>query len=178
MANIDRATIGGACYITLGGVDLGHTLDGVEFEAQRELTDITVDQYGTTPIDKVLTGTTLTIKTKLAEAQADNLNVVLPESEYAQAGTGASLKERVGLGADAGYSLRSESKQLVIHPLKNAVTDLSEDITIYKAVSAEAVPTAYKVDEQRVWEVTFIALLDESKPAGRRLGHFGYANIS
>lgn len=173
MASINNVRIGHAT-LTFGGVSLGHTMDGVEIEFAREFEDLSVDQYGNTPIDMALTGQDVTIKVKLAEPNVSSLNVAIPEGGHASGGSG----ERLGIGTDAGYLLRTDSKQLVIHPAKNAASDDSEDITIYKAVSSEAVPTNFKIDEQRVFEVTFRALLDETYASGRRLGHVGPANVS
>lgn len=173
MANLNNVRIG-AASLTFGGVSLGHTLEGVEFEFEREFEDLIVDQYGNTPIDMALIGQNLTIKVRLAEPNVASLNVAIPEGSHASGSAG----ERLGVGTDAGYTLRGDAKQLVIHPLRNTSSDDSEDITIYKAVSATSVPTMFKVDEQRAWDVTFRALIDETYASGRRLGHVGPANIS
>ena len=149
MANISNVRIG-VCSVKFGGVDLGHTKDGVEFHFERDFEDLTVDQYGSTPIDKALTGQNLTVVLSLAEPTLDNLNVAIPEGSHAQAGSGATLKERLSLGADAGYLLRQDAKPLILHPIKNASTDDSEDITIYQAVSIDEVELDYKIDDQRM----------------------------
>lgn len=173
MSKIENVRIG-ACSVLLGGVSLGHTKDGAEFQFERSFEDLIVDQFGETPVDKALTGQNLTVKVYLAEPNTSNLHVALPEQGHASGANG----ERVGLGVDAGVTLRPFAKELVLHPLKNAAADDSEDIHVYLAVSVENVPLNYKVDEQRVIEVTFAALVDETRGNGRRLGHVGAANIS
>lgn len=173
--DISQVKIAGPCKITANGLDLGHTLDGVLLTAERDFTDVKVDRYGDTPIDKVLAGNRATVSFKLAQNNFRNLDLSMPEtSSY----DGAGVKDRVDLGADAGYSLRANAVQLVIHPLKNAVSDLSEDIVLYKAVSAENVELPYRVDEQIAVELTFHALVDEGYGTGRRLGHIGPADVS
>lgn len=173
--DITKAKISGPCLITANGVDIGHTLDGVEITAERELNEVHVDRYGNTPIDYVLGGNHLKAKFKLAQNTWDSWNLAVPEtSSY----DGAGSADRADFGADAGYSLRNDAVVLVIHPLRNAATDYSEDVTIYKAVSAEDVTLPMKVDEQAVIEVTMSALVDESYGTGRRLGHFGPAAVS
>lgn len=173
--DISKVRIAGPCNIVFNGVNMGHTLDGVDFEADREFTKVMVDKYGSTPIDFVLNGTTATIKFKLAQMNWPQLNMAMPEtSSYDGSGT----NDRVDLGADAGYSLRTDSATLVIHPIKNAATDYTDDITIYKAVSTEPITLPYKVDEQQVVEITMTALVDESYGTGRRLGHIGPAAVS
>lgn len=164
----------GACSVLWGGVSLGHTKDGAEFSFERSFEDLMVDQYGETAVDKALKGQNLTVKVYLAEPNTAMLHAALPEQGHASGANG----ERVGLGVDAGATLRQYAKELVLHPLKNASSDDSEDIHIYKAVSMETVALNYKVDEQRVIEVTFQALVDETYASGRRLGHVGPADVS
>lgn len=173
--DIAKARIAGPQRITFKGIVLGHTLDGVDISAERELTEVHVDKYGNTPIDFVLTGNNLKAKFKLAQTEWDQWNAALPEtSSY----DGAGVKDRVDFGADAGYSLRQDAGLLVIHPMSKADTDFSEDITIYLAVSSEPLTLPLKIDEQRVLEVTMSALVDESYGSGRRLGHYGPADVS
>jgi len=171
--NIQNIRIG-ACFVTFKGKDLGHTKEGVEFEFEREFEDLIVDQYGSTPVDMALTGQNLKVKVALAEPNTYNLSVAIPEGEYESGAT----DDRLNLGEDAGYQLRGDAGLLVLHPLKNASTNLSEDINVYKAVSVEKISLGYKVDEQRVIEITFRALIDETYGAGRRLGHIGPSLIS
>lgn len=173
--DIAKARITGPCTVVLDGVNLGHTLDGIVFTAERSFADVKVDKYGDTPVDKILTGTQVMIKFKLAQPDWRQLNVAMPEtSSY----DGAGVSDRTDLGGDAGYSLRADAKQLVIHPTKNAATDYTDDITIYKAVSVENIEIPYKIDEQQVVEVTMLALVDEGYGVGRRLGHIGPSAVS
>lgn len=173
--DIAKAEIAGPCKITFKGIVVGHVLDGVELSAEREFTEINVDRYGKTPIDLVLTGNNLTAKFKMAQTEWDQWNIAIPEtSSY----DGAASADRADFGADAGASLRAEAGLLVIHPEKNAATDFSDDVTIYLAVSAESVTLPLKIDEQRVIEVTMKALVSEAYGSGRRLGHYGPADVS
>lgn len=173
--NIARAKMHGPCRITYKGVVVGHTLDGVDLMAKRELKEVTVDRYGNTPIDLILTGNDLSVKFKMAQADWHQWNIAIPEtSSYDGSGT----NDRNDFGADAGYSLRGDAGSLVIHPLRNVDTDLSEDVTIYLAVSAGDIEVPLKVDEQRAIEVTMRALVDESYETGRRLGHYGPSAVS
>ncbi len=174
MADISKVAIG-ACKVTLGGVDLGHTLDGVEIEIERETTELTVDQYGTTPVDIAITGTKGTVKLRLAEPDANRLNSAYPEGLHTIGAQG----ERVGIGVEAGYLLRADAKELVLRPFKNvASANDDEDVVFYKVVSNENVALNFKVDEQRAIEVTFTALADPTYGNGRLLGHIGSTTIS
>lgn len=173
--DISKAEITGPCQITFKGIVLGHTIDGVELEAERELTEVQVDKYGHTPIDLVLSGNNLRAKFKLAQTEWDQWNAAIPETSSHD---GAGTADRADFGADAGYSLRQDAGVLVIHPMKNAPTDLSDDVTIYLAVSSENITLPMKIDEQKVIEVTMRALVSEAYGSGRRLGHYGPADVS
>lgn len=173
--DIARAQITGPCRITFGGIVVGHTLDGVELTAKRNLTDVHVDRGGKTPVDMVLSGNDLQVKFKMAQADWDQWNIAIPEtSSY----DGSASRDRADFGADAGYSLRQDAKLLTIHPLKNSDTDFTQDVTIYKAVSSDDVTLPMKIDEQAIIEVTMRALYVEDYGTGRRLGHYGPADVS
>lgn len=173
--DLSKAEIKGPCSIVFNGVNIGHTLDGIEFTAERRFADVLVDKYGDTPVDKVLVGTTAMLKFKLAQPNWTQLNIAMPEtSSY----DGSGSNDRIDIGGETGYSLRQDSAVLVIHPLKNAASDLSGDVTLYKAVSTANVTLPYKIKDQAVVEVTMTALVDEEYGAGRRLGHIGPANVS
>lgn len=173
--DLSKVEVAGPCRITLDGVDLGHTLGGVLFTANRELTKVMADKYGSTPVDYVLNGTECTLEFQLAQTEFAQLDPLMPEtSSY----NGAGIMDRVDIGGDAGYSLRQDAKQMIIHPLKNLPGDLSDDITIYLAVSTGNVELPYRVDEQKVVSCTFMALVSEAFGAGRRLGHIGPSAVS
>jgi hypothetical protein len=65
-----------------------------------------------------------------------------------------------------------------MHPRGTAAASRNEDIYIWKAVSIEAINLPFKVDEQRILEVTWQGLVDESRPNGEHLGRIGDADIS
>lgn len=175
MANLSNLKVAAGSLITFGGVDLGHTVDGAEIEIERELTMVKTDLYGNTPVDYVVTGQTATVSLKLAEITPGVLSYALPESDWDV----GSADDHVHFGTKAGYSLRNDALPLVITP-QGGNSDGNLTITLFKAVSTGNVTWAYKIDEQTVYEVTFTALVDESRSAtdGRLLGRVGPANIS
>lgn len=172
--DLSTVRIAGPQKITYDGQDMGHTLDGVALEVQREFKDVNVDKYGTMPIDKVLTGQRARVTFKLAQDTFRQWDMAIPETSTID----GSAADRFDMGADAGTGLRAGAKQLVIHPLSRATTDKTEDITLYLAASVEAVEVPYKNDEQKVIQVTMEAFVSESFGSGRRLGHIGPADVS
>lgn len=175
MANLSKLTVAAGSLVTFGGVDLGHTVDGVEFEIEREFTEVKTDLYGNTPVDYVLTGQKAVIKLKLAEIQPSTLAYIAPEADWDV----GSADDHVHFGTKAGYSLRNDALQLVITPQGNNA-DGNLTLTFFKAVSTGNVSLAYKIDEQSVFDVEFTALVDESRNAtdGRLLGRMGPSAIS
>jgi hypothetical protein len=176
MANISKLKVAAGCLITFGGVDLGHTVEGTEISIERELTEVKTDIYGNTPVDYVLTGQKASVKLKLAEISPGTLSYVVPEADW---DVGTANKEQVHFGSKAGYSLRNDALELVITPV-GGNADGSLTYTFFKAVSTDNMTLAYKIDEQSVFEVTFTALVDESRAStdGRLLGRMGPLAIS
>lgn len=174
MPNARNAKIAGPQQLTYKGQDMGHTLEGVALTNERDFKDVIVDQYGETPVDKVLTGNRLMLKFKMAESDWEKWNIAIPETSSQKVGANG----RVDFGSDAGASLWDEAGLLVMHPMKLPSSNKEFDVNIYKAVSAEGVEVPYKIDDQKVIEVTMHALVDESYGPGRRLGHMGPADIS
>lgn len=176
MANVQNLKVAAGSLVTLGGVDLGHTVEGTELTIERELTEVKTDIYGNTPVDYVIAGQKAMIKMKLAEVVPNVLSYVLPEGDYDI----GSSDDQIHFGTKAGYSLRDDALELVITP-QGSNDDGNLTITLFKAVQTGDISLAYKVDEQTVFDgVEFTALVDESRSAtdGRLLGRFGPADIS
>lgn len=165
MADITNVKVG-VCSVTLNGTDLGHTSGGVEVTYEPEHFDVMVDKYGKTIVEKKLVGEKLTVKVPLAEFTVANLKVAMPQGTFAGA-----ANARLTVGRSAGASAKSLASQLVLHPINEGTR--ANDIVLHKAYVASAVTLAHRVDEQKVIEVTFEALLDETKSDGNYLGLFG-----
>lgn len=162
MGNLTNVKIG-VCSATYKGVDLGHTKGGVKISYKPEYEDIVVDQYGKSVTDKVLVKELWEIKVPLAETQVANIAKTIPTSST----SGNATK----FGSQAGARLSTGAGELLLHP--TAVTGGLEDWVFYKAVISGDIEYTYAVDEERVAEITFTALIDESKPAGQYHGHVG-----
>jgi len=155
----------GPCSVTFNGDDLGHTKGGVTVSYEPEYYDIQVDKYGTSIAEKVLVGENMTVTVPLAESTISNFAIAIP--------AGINGTTKLTIGTDAGERMLQYAKQLVLHPLANEVSDLDEDVVIYKAIVSEGIEFKYVVDGERVAEVVFQALIDETKLSGNRLGLIG-----
>lgn len=165
MADVTNVKVG-ACSVTFNGLDLGHTIGGVEVSYEPMHHDVSVDKYGETVVEKYLMGEKFTAKVPLAEVTIANLRNAIPQATFA----GAANK-RITLGAAAGKKATDDAYQLVLHPLNEGTR--VRDIVLHKAYVASQIVLPHRNDEETVVEVTFEALLDESKSDGNYLGLIG-----
>ncbi len=165
MADILNVQVG-VCTVTYNGVDLGHTQGGVEVSYEPTYHDVAVDKYGETVVEKYLTGEKFTAKVPLAEFTIANLRNAMPQSTFAGA-----ANARITLGNTAGVKAKAVAYQLVLHPQIEGTR--RHDIVMHKAYVSEQVTLNHKNDEEKIIEVTFQALLDETKSAGNYLGLIG-----
>ena len=165
MADITKVKVG-ACDVSFNGVDLGHTIGGVEVSYEPEYKDVAVDKYGTTVVEKYLLGEKFMAKVPLAESTIANLRNAIPQSTFAGA-----ANARITIGAKAGKKATDDAYQLVLHPSSEGTRAF--DIVIYKAYVGSTVTLSHTNDGEKIVEVTFEALLDESKSDGNYLGLIG-----
>lgn len=173
MANAQNLRIGD-CDVIYKNIELGYTKGGITLTFEREFADLTADKFGTSALEKALTGSKLMAVVRLAEVTKENLSKAIPEGRFDAAGSDSKL----GFGRATGYLLRQHAGELRLHPRNKDVNDRSEDIYLHLAVSTEPIEMDYLVDEQRIVEVTFEALVDDSQPDGFKLGRIGDPDIS
>lgn len=165
MADITNVKVG-VCTVTLGGTDLGHTKGGVEVSYEPVYKDVSVDLYGETIVEKYLIGEKLTAKVALAESTIANMRNAIPQATFAGA-----ANRRITIGAKAGKAAKEDSAQLVLHPVGEGTRAF--DVVFHKAYVSSTVVLPHRNDEEKVVEVTFEALLDETKTDGNYLGLIG-----
>lgn len=156
----------GVCTVSINGVDIGHTKDGVEFSYEPVYKDVTVDQYGETPVDSRLIGEQVMVKFKIAEYTLANLGIAIPFGQYA----GAANARRT-FGAAAGKKASDVYVQAVFHPKDEGTRRY--DLVLYKAMVHSAIAISFKNDEERVIEVELQAYVDETKSDRNYLGLLG-----
>lgn len=165
MADITNVEVG-VCSVTLNGVDLGHTKGGVEVTYEPVYHEVQVDKYGETTVEMILKGEKWTAKVPLAEYTITNLKNAMPQGSYAGAGN-----TRVTFGSNAGKLATEDSYQLVLHPIAEGTR--RHDIVFYKAYAMSQITLNHKIDEEKIIEIEFVALLDETKSDGNYLGMIG-----
>lgn len=165
MADVTNVQVG-VCSVNFNSADLGHTKGGVEVTYEPTYHEVAVDLYGETPVEKYLTGEKLTAKVPLAEFTIAQMGVAIPQGAFA----GAANARRT-IGAKAGKKGTSVTAQLVLHPVNEGTR--RHDIVFYKAFVDSVVVLPHRVDEEKIIEVTFVALLDETKSDRNYLGMIG-----
>lgn len=165
----------GVQKITFGEQEMGHTDGGCEFSYAPEYTDVLVDAFGSTVVDKVLTGEAVKVKVPLAEVTLEKLKTAIPTGTLVK--NVESSKQALTFGSIAGKRLSAHAETLTLHPSWLAVADKSFDITLHKAVIVSEVTLPYKVDEKTVYEVEFMALIDETKEDGNLLASIGDTSV-
>ena len=164
MADISNVKLG-VCSVTFNAINLGHTKGGVVVTYEPTYHDLTVDMFGETIVDKKLLGEKLIAKVPLAESTLANLQIAIPE--------GTTSGDKMTIGSTVGDALSDGAKQLILHPIANLAANLDDDVVFHKAVASSPVEIAFTNDGEKIFEVEFTALLDETKSDGNYLGFIG-----
>ena len=90
-----------------------------------------------------------------------NLQVWMPEAL-----TGSNT---IYMGYKPGRKMSTFAAQLILRPLRSGGS--TEDIVLYKATVQERAEVGLNSENDRVYEVTFVGLVDEDRPNGKHLGY-------
>lgn len=151
----------GVCKIYYNSVDLGYTKGGVEVEVVTDTHKVTVDQFGESEINESITKRSVMVRAPLAETTLENLVAIMPGATLVVDGVDANVK-RVDVTNAVGTDLLSIAQELKLHPKALADADASEDFIIPLAATAGAINFAYKLNEERVYNVEFTGYPDSS----------------
>ena len=157
--------------VGIGG-DLGGTEGAIEMSMTTDSLDVSVNQSGTTLIDKFINGQNASISCTLAEMTEENWSLVVGKglgNEF----TPAAGTKVVGYGlADIGRSYFDLGGKLILHPVALPDTDRSRDITFWNTV-ADPESINFDSQAQQGMSVTFNALPDETIRGEVNLFAFG-----
>ncbi len=145
----------GACGVYFGTksseVSLGKTNGGVTVKISDSSVDLKSDQYGESPEDTVITGTTVEVSMQLAEIDLATLNKVLQSQNASPDADYVAGENRVGT------ALKALAKNLLLKKYVNgAESALKANHINFPAAAAVAdVELKYDGTNQRVLGVTF-----------------------
>jgi hypothetical protein len=156
--NIEKLKIGGG-ELFIDDVSVGETTqEGIIITYEPDVHEFKTGQYGSTSSKASIIGAKLSIKIVMAENTAENLKEVL-------AGTSQS-DDKNKIGSIAGEKISEKEIKLV--PF-----DGSDSWTFQKAVPISPVEILYQPNNERVYSVTFLCLVDEQVDEDENLAHIG-----
>lgn len=156
----------GPCALTYRGQPVGHTLEWVTVLNKPTLRNRFVDEQGEQVVEMVQTGDSAVVKTRVAEKTFDTLAFVYTYADSVDAQT-------FGFGARIGRRASSRCGELRIHPLE-MLDDASQDVVFSRASVTDTGEVQFgSYGSDRVFDVTWTMLIDETKSAGRLLGQIG-----
>jgi hypothetical protein len=144
------------------GVDLVSfdiTKGGIQFKATTNKQDITVDQYGDTPVKSIMKGRTCEVTVPFALHDLEKLSKVIPNSTFTKSGTAPNEKKKLVVKSQAGSDLLAGAKQLIIKPTDAAAT-ANDWITIPLAGAIADPEYTYDSDNERIVNITFVGYPD------------------
>lgn len=147
MPGFDNFRIG-AGSLTVGAVDVGYTTpEGVVVNVEPNVHIHQSGKYGTTGVKASIIGYEVTVQITMGETTLENL-------ERAIAGA-TSVGAKVQIGGLAGREVTGA--EIVLTPF-----DGTESWTFRNAVPTGPVEVLYQVENERVYQATFTALVDDA----------------
>ena len=105
---------------------------------------------------------TMTYKTKAAAGNTFTHASVVTGTAWTHSNAGlltggVDSKQRIDAKLSIGTNLLDTAKELILHPTAKAASDTSDDFIVPLANTAGAISFAYKLDEERIFNVEFTA---------------------
>lgn len=148
----------GAGAIAIDSNDVGATTpNGVVVNYEPDIHLHKSGKYGNTPVKASLIGKLLTIDMELAESTLTNMSKV-----FAGVTTEGTTPTKVKFGGIAGTQI--VGKKVVLTPF-----DGTPAWTFRNAIPSSPVAMNYTVEDERVFKVTFTALIDPTAPEDENL---------
>lgn len=139
----------GPCQIFWNGSDLGGSLGNVTINFKFTKADMKADQYGTTVLDRAVSGFESTIETEIAETGNNTLlNTIFPNSVLSTSGSekAVTFPNKVG----SRDSLLTGSLRL--HPMNQSPTNFDLDWNFECAMFNEESSYVFSPTEQTKWK--------------------------
>ncbi|MBU5214957.1 hypothetical protein [Heyndrickxia oleronia] len=138
------------------------TKGGIVFRVNTSKQDITVDQYGDTPVKSILKGRTCQLTIPFALNDLKKLSTVTPNSIYKEDATDTeAVKKRLNVYAQAGYDLLRDAKKVVVKPT-SAGTTPNDYVTIPIGSPLSDLEWTYNSDNERICNITVVGYPDET----------------
>ncbi len=134
------------------------TKGGIQFQATTNKQDITVDQYGDTPVKSIMKGRTCQVTVPFALHDLEKLSKVIPNSTLIADAT-TPTKKKLVVKSQAGADLLAGAKKLVIKPTDPNAT-ANDWITVPLAGAMADPEYTFDSDNERIVNITFVGYPD------------------
>lgn len=134
------------------------TKGGIQFQATTNKQDITVDQYGDTPVKSIMKGRTCQVTVPFALHDIEKLSKVIPNSTLVTDAT-TPTKKKLTVKSQSGFDLLGAAKKLVIKPT-DASASANDYITIPLAGALADPEYTFDSDNERIVNITFVGYPD------------------
>lgn len=131
------------------------TKGGINFGVSTSVQEVTVDQYGETPVKSIMKGRKAETTVPFALHDLKRLSKVMPNSKFVENGD----KQALFVSAQAGFDMLSTAKKMVIKPTDPNAT-ANDWITVPNAAASADPDYTYDPDNERVANITFSAFPD------------------
>lgn len=160
-------------------LDLGYTDGDIELGHEETMVDLTAHQTGTQVLGHIATGNSLSLTLSLKETAVSQLRKMIATGEgdaMIPDGTGVSSTEVFGWGTSRQFKqTQDRARKLVLHPIALPASNMSRDITIWKAFPKVASLT-FSGENVMMIPVDFSIYPDYSKQDKVRMCVFGDAS--
>jgi hypothetical protein len=162
--SVDNQDIG-PCDVYYDGDFVGSTLDNVVVTIKKSYADLKADQFGSSMLDRAVTGIEISLTTSIAETRDKaKWKMIFPTSTLA----GTAPADHIDLGDNVATRVASTAKQLLLHPkVEGAIANKNYDFIIWKAAATEESALTVGPGEQYKMKVVWQALLDTSTTPAR-----------
>ncbi|PFQ20942.1 hypothetical protein COC63_26925 [Bacillus cereus] len=128
------------------------TKGGISFGVSTSVQEVTVDQYGETPVKSIMKGRKAETTVPFALHDLKRLSKVMPNSKFVENGD----KQALFVSAQAGFDMLSTAKKMVIKPTAPDTTP-NDWITVPNAAASADPDYTYDPDNERIANITFNA---------------------
>ncbi|MGK9388835.1 hypothetical protein [Bacillus sp. RK1064] len=134
------------------------TKGGIVFKAETSIKDVTVDQFGETPVKSTTQGGNAEVEVPFALHDLERLAAAMPNSKLIKDSSDPT-KMKLMVSGEAGYDMLSAAKKLVIKPTAPGTTP-NDYITVPLAGAVSNPEYTYNSDDERIANLTFKAYPD------------------
>lgn len=128
------------------------TKGGISFGVSTSVQEVTVDQFGETPVKSIMKGRKAETTVPFALHDLKRLGKVMPNSKYVEDGE----KQALIVSAKAGFDMLSTAKKMVIKPTDPQATP-NDWITVPLAAASADPDYTFDPDNERIANITFNA---------------------